>query len=70
MAAILMPSAFFIEVARAAIESLFSSAQIPDGQEWRVAARLAPLLGVSKQAATIRLNTLKIAAPPGQKRLF
>ncbi len=68
MAAILMPRSFFLSAARREIEQTFPSGSIPEGEEWRVAAPLARRLGVSKQAATIRLTTLKLAST-AQERL-
>ena len=70
MAALLMPKAFFATVARAEAQKLFpDDDSIPAGGEERVAARLAPLLGVSRQAARIRLTTLGLVVPVGQGRL-
>jgi hypothetical protein len=70
MAAILMPRTFFLSVARREIEQAFPSGAIPEGDEWRVAVPLARRLGVSKQAATIRLTTLKLVTPTGQENLL
>jgi hypothetical protein len=70
MAALLMPKAFFARIARAEAQKVFPDGDtIPAGGEDRVAARLAPLLGVSRQAACIRLTTLGLVLPRGQGRL-
>jgi hypothetical protein len=70
MAALLMPKTFFARIARAEAQKIFpDSDAIPAGGEDRVAARLAPLLGVSRQAASIRLTTLALVLPRGQGRL-
>lgn len=70
MAALLMPKPFFATIARAEAGRLFpGSDAIPAGSEDRVAARLAPLLGVSRQAARIRLTTVGLVQAKGQGRL-
>jgi len=70
MAALLMPKSVFASLARAEGQRLFPGADvIPAGGEARVAERLAPLLGVSRQAARIRLTTLGLVAQAGQGRL-
>jgi IrrE N-terminal-like domain len=70
MAALLMPKSFFGRLARVEIGKLFPGcATIPFGGEDRVAARIAPVVEVSRQAARIRLNTLGLVAPQGQRQL-
>jgi hypothetical protein len=70
MAALLMPKSFFPKLARQHIERVFPGREtIPFGGEERVAALLAPVVQVSKQAARIRLSTLGLVAPAGQERL-
>lgn len=70
MAALLMPKSLFQKVARQHVEEVFPGRdKIPAGGEERVAARLAPILEVSKQAARIRLSTLGFVEPHGQTQL-
>lgn len=70
MAALLMPKSFFLKIARAHIEQLFPGVDmLTAGQDDRVAARLGPVLEVSKQAARIRLTTLGLVESKGQTRL-
>lgn len=69
MAAILMPRTVFLSAARREIEQTFPTGVIPEGQEWRIAVPLARLFKVSKQAATIRLATLKLAPATSQEQL-
>jgi Zn-dependent peptidase ImmA (M78 family) len=70
MAALLMPKPFFARIARAEAEKVFPGSDgVPAGSEDRVAARLVPLLGVSRQAARIRLTTLGLVQPRDQRRL-
>lgn len=72
MAALLMPRALFQRIAAAAAARLAIS---PDDlvvgslAAQRLAAEIAPLLEVSKQAARIRLETLGLLIIPGQARL-
>lgn len=59
MAALLMPRPIFTPVARGQIDLMFpGKTEVPSASEARLAAALAPLFSVSKQAATIRLRTL------------
>lgn len=59
MAALLMPRAFFLRVAREEIGKACSGrSDLPEGEEWRVAGRLASVFEVSKQAATYRLRAV------------
>jgi hypothetical protein len=70
MAALLMPRAIFRGVAEAAVARLgFNSGDLVTGSRpaATVAAELATICEVSKQAAAIRLDTLGIASPPGQR---
>lgn len=70
MAALLMPKTFFMRVARAEIAKVFGDREtIPFGDEDRVAARVAPILEVSRQAARIRLTTVGLVEPKAQRRL-
>lgn len=70
MAALLMPKSVFQKIARRCIDEVFPEhSKIPAGSEERVAARLAPILQVSKQAARIRLATLNLVEPRGQAHL-
>lgn len=70
MAALLMPRTIFTSVARTHIERVFPGRiDIPDGQGLRVVPFLANAFSVSRQAATIRLTTLKLLAK-GQERLL
>jgi hypothetical protein len=70
MAALLMPKSLFPKLARQHIEGAFPGHErIPFGGEERIAALLAPVVQVSKQAARIRLTTLGLVAPQGQARL-
>jgi hypothetical protein len=70
MAALLMPKGLFVKLARAEMGKVFPSREtIPVGGEDRIAARLAPALEVSRQAARIRLTTVGLVAPHGQGQL-
>ena len=70
MAALLMPKSLFPKLARRVIAQVFPGRdRIPSGSEDRVAALLASDVHVSKQAARIRLTTLGLVAPVGQRQL-
>jgi hypothetical protein len=70
MAALLMPKSLFHKLAREQITQLFPGHDaIPAGSEDRIAARLAPVLEVSKQAARIRLLTLGFVEKHAQMKL-
>ena len=70
MAALLMPRAFFVRLARVQVAQTFPGRDaIPFGGEDMVAAKLAPVLAVSRQAARIRLTTVGLVAAQGQGRL-
>jgi len=70
MAALLMPKPLFATIVRMEAQKMFAGGDaIPTGGEDRVAARLAPMVGVSRQAARIRLTTLGLVETKGQGRL-
>ncbi|HVV51142.1 MAG TPA: ImmA/IrrE family metallo-endopeptidase [Polyangia bacterium] len=61
MAALLMPRVTFVELARREIAAVFPGrTDVPEGQEHRIIPALAGLFEVSKQAAAIRLETLRL----------
>jgi hypothetical protein len=70
MAALLMPKVFFMRVARVEMAKVLPGREtIPFGGEDRVAAPLAAILAVSRQAARIRLNTVGLVGARGQGHL-
>jgi Zn-dependent peptidase ImmA (M78 family) len=72
MAALLMPRTVFNQIVAEAITRLALGAEDLVLGSWAargLAAEIAPLLGVSKQAAGIRLETLGFLGSPGQARL-
>jgi hypothetical protein len=69
MAALLMPRPLFARFAREHIDQLFHAETVPVGEEDRLAACLAPRFEVSRQAAGIRLRTLKLVSNPAQTEI-
>lgn len=70
MAALLMPKVVFQAIAREEIATVFPGLdKIPYGGEAPVVRLLAPRFEVSKEAARIRLNTLGLVEPKGQRQL-
>lgn len=72
MAALLMPRSFFRELVRVTSDRLgVAAGEIRSGSLAlrQLAVELAPLVKVSRQAATIRLETLKVIATDGQGQL-
>lgn len=69
MAALLMPKKVFALVARREIAKIHPGRDaMPAGTESRIAASLAPMFQVSRQAARIRLGTLGLVEIQGQTR--
>ncbi len=70
MAALLMPRRVFSEMARVEIDTAYPATKaIPTEGDEQIVAKLAAAFQVSRQAARIRLSTLRLVSPPGQGQL-